>query len=162
MDKKVLIVVIAFLLGVIGYQSGILDSFLQKGIKCDSSEATSLAKEIAINKIIKPLFAQMGDVEYHIDSFNINTIITKKYDKETGYHECNARSSMIGTFKFPKATNNMNPKMFFKLVFGSDDVTSLGNDKYKIVSPVSYSTEITDNKEQYFVKLKFDGARTIY
>ena len=162
MNGKILVVVvISFLLGVIGYQNGVLDSFLHKGIKCGSSKALTLAEEIALDKLIKPTFDKMNDaIEYQIDKMNFNAIITTTYNKDTGYHECNAQSSIVGTFKFPKAKNNMDPKKFFGLMFGSDDVISLGNDKYEIISPVWYSTQITDNKDQYYVKLKFDGDRT--
>lgn len=161
MNGKISAVVIVFLLGVIGYQSGVLDNFLHKGIKCGSNEALNLAQEIAIDKLLKPTFDKMNDaIEYKIDQMDFNTIITKTYNKDTGYHECSAKSSIVGTFKFPKAKQNNDPKTFFGLMFGSDDVISLGNDKYKIISPVWYSTEITDNKDQYYVKLKFDGDRT--
>ena len=161
MNGKISAIVIAFLLGVIGYQSGVLDSFLHKGVKCGSNEALNLAEEIAIEKLLKPAFDNMnGTIEYNIDKINFNTIITKTYNKDTGYHECSAKSEIIGTFKFPKAKKNYNPKTFFGLILGSDDVISLGNDKYTIISPVWYSTEITDNKDQLYMKLKFDGDRT--
>jgi len=162
MNGKILAVVIVFLLGVIGYQSGVLDNFIHKGVKCSSDEALNIAKEIAIDKLIKPTFDGMhGAIEYKIDKMDFNTIITKKYNKDTGYHECSAQSSIIGTFKFPNAKKkNNNPKTFFGLLFGSDDAISLGNDKYKIISPVWYSTEITDKRDQYYVKLKFNGDRT--
>jgi len=160
-NGKISAVVIAFLLGVIGYQSGVLDNFFHKGVKCGSKEALNLAEEIAIDKLLKPTFDKMnGAIEYKLDKMDFNTIITKKYNKDTGYHECSAKSSIIGTFKFPKAKKNNDPKTFFGFMFGSDDVISLGNDKYEIVSPVWYSTEITDKKDQYYVKLKFDGDRT--
>ena len=161
MNGKLSAIVIAFLLGIIGYQSGVLDTFFHKGVKCGSSEALNLSKEIAIDKLLKPALDRMGDtIEYKIDKIDFNTIITKKYNKDTGYHECSAKSSIIGTFRFPQAKKNNDPKSFFGLIFGSDDVISLGNDKYEIISPVWYSTEITDNKDQYYVKLKFDGDRT--
>lgn len=161
MNGKISAVVIAFLLGVIGYQSGVLDNFFHKGVKCGSNEALNLAEEIAIDKLLKPTFDKMnGAIEYNIDKMDFNTIITKEYNKDTGYHECSAKSSIIGTFKFPKAKKDNDPKTFFGLMFGSDDVVSLGNDKYEIISPVWYSTEITDKKDQYYVKLKFDGDRT--
>lgn len=164
MNGKMLAVIIAFLLGVIGYQSGILDNFLHKGVKCNSKEALNLAREISIDKLLKPTFNRMGNtLEYKIDSIDFDMIITKKYDKDTGYHECNANAILIGSFKFPKAKKNFdlqNKRKFFNMLLGSNEVISLGNDKYKIVSPVWYSTEITDNKEQYYVKLKFNGDRT--
>ena len=163
MNGKISVVVIAFLLGVIGYQSGILDTFLHKGVKCNSKEALNLARELSIDKLLKPTFDKMGNaIEYKIDSIDFDTIITKKYDKDTGYHECSANSVLIGNFKFPNTKKNFNSKdakKFFNMFLGSDEVISLGNDKYKIISPVWYSTEITDNKEQYYVKLKFNGDR---
>jgi len=162
MNGKMSVVVIAFLLGIIGYQNGVLDSFLHKGVKCNSIEATNLAKEIAIDKLIKPALNKMKNVNhmnYNIDNFELSSIITKKYDKNTGYHECSATSTIVGTFKFPNAKKDFNPNFFFGYLFGSDDIISLGNNQYKIISPVWYSTEITDNKEQYYVKLKFNGDR---
>jgi len=164
MNGKISAVVIAFLLGVIGYQSGILDTFLHKGVKCNSNEALSLAKKISIEQLLKPAFDKIGNgIEYKIDNIDFDTIITKKYDKDTGYHECNANSVLVGNFKFPNAKKDFDlkdAKKFFNMFLGSDEVISLGNNRYKIISPVWYSTEITDNKEQYYVKLKFNGDRT--
>ncbi len=158
MNRKISTVIIVFLLGVIGYQSGIVDSFSHKGIKCDSPEALNLAKEIAIEKAINPMFNIKGiEVEYNIENFNFNMIITKKYDKDTGYHECTANSEIIGNFNFNKTAK---PKVYFNIFLGSEKVISLGNNQYKIISPIWYSTEVTDDKKQYYVNLKFNGDKT--
>ena len=86
MNGKISAVVIAFLLGVIGYQSGVLDSFLHKGVKCGSNEALNLAEEIAIKKLLKLVLDNMnGIIEYNIDKINFNTIITKTYNKDQFY-----------------------------------------------------------------------------
>jgi len=166
MNGKISAVIIAFLLGIIGYQSGILDNFFHKGKKCNSPEVIKLTKEIAIDKIMKPALNKIGNdrLTYEIDNMILKTIITKKYDRETGYHECSAESVIVGTFKFNgkgKKTDK-DIKMFFNLIFGSDNVIPLGYDQYKIFSPVWYSTEITDDRKQFYVRLKFNGDRKKY
>jgi len=169
MNGKFLVIIIIFLLGVIGYQSGIMDTFFYKGKECSSSDTKKLANKIIIEQLLIPAFSPLVNenvIEYNIDNITFDTIITKKYNKNTGYHECSATTSIIGTFKFPHAKPSLTIKQVdtlfkyvFKSAFGVTNirVSLLDNDKYKIIAPVWYTTEITDDKSQYQIFLKFNG-----
>lgn len=159
MNNKILLAIIAFLLGVIAYQSGILDSFFHKGVKCNSEDAKRLGRKIISEKLLPRYFNLFDKVfNYELKGVSFRNIITKEYNKETGYHKCYADAYITLTI-FPKNRNNkLNEKgdLFFKLIFATDDVNKISPNTYSIKVPVIYTTEITDDKSRFLEYMKFD------
>jgi len=164
MNNKVLLAIIAFLLGIIAYQSGILDSFFQKGVKCNSDDAKRVGKQIISEKLL-PRYLSLFDkvFDYKLEDISFANIITKKYDKETGFHKCYADAYLtIKTFPKVKDVKKFNDKanVFFKLIFATDTVDKLAPNTYRIKVPVTYTTEITDDKKgRFFEYMKFDISK---
>ena len=160
MNNKILIVIIAFLLGVIAYQSGVLDNFFHKGVKCNSEDAKRLGTQIISEKLL-PKYLNIinkGLFDYKLEGVTFKNIVTKKYDKETGFHKCYADAYL--TLKV-----NVNPKnvklkdkmdLFFRLIFATDFAEKISPDTYLVKVPVIYTTEITDDKDKFFEYMKFD------
>lgn len=148
--------IIAGLIGAFIYQGGYLDDlFGAKTIKCDSEQAINLSKKIIKSKLFPKYF---NNLKYHIDDIDIDTIFTKKINKDTGYRECQATSNIIGSFDINKNTL-LEQYKYFSLTLGSDNVVNLGNNKYIISSSIWYTTEVASDRDQYLVNLKFDGDR---
>jgi len=71
MNGKISAVVITILIGIIGYQSGILNNiFSKKSIECNSKNAINLGNKIIKDKLFPQIFSNY--------KYNIN-IILKKY-----------------------------------------------------------------------------------
>ncbi len=157
MNSKLSGILIVGLLGIIAYQGGYLDNiFSKKSIDCNSKEAIKLS-----NKIIeKKLFPQIFDnIQYNVEEIQFATILTKNINKDTGAQECTATTKILADFKINKKSFQ-EEFSYFNYILGSDSVVSLGDDKFLISSPVSYTTEVTSDNKEYLVNLKFDGDRT--
>ncbi len=156
MNSKLSSMVIVGLLGIIGYQSGFLDKyFSNNSIDCDSQEAINLGKEIIKDKQFPRLF---NNIKYNIEDIEFNTIITKKINKDTGAQECSATTNILADFQINKESKK--EYKFFNLLLGSDKVVNLGDNKFLISSSIFYTTEVTSDRKQYMINLKFDGDRT--
>jgi TPR repeat protein len=156
MKNKLSGIIIAILILVIGYQSGILNNlFSKKTIDCNSKEAISLGTKIIESKLFPKI---LTNYNYTIDDISFNTIITKKINKDTGAQECQATVDIVGDFEINK-TSLQEVFKFFNIIFGSNYVVHLDKNKYIISSSVWYTTELTSDAEQYLINIKFDGDR---
>jgi hypothetical protein len=155
--KNISGIIIAILIGVIGYQNGIFDKlFSKKTIDCNSEEAIKTGTQIISEKLFPKIFVNF---KYNIDEIQLDTIVTKSINKDTGAQECRATAKILADFEINK--NSLQEEYsFFNLLLGSDNVINLGDNKFLISSQVYYTTEITSDGEQYLVNLKFDGDRT--
>jgi TPR repeat protein len=157
MNSKISGIIIIALLGIIGYQSGFLDKyFSNNSIDCNSKEAISLGQKIIEEKHFPRLF---NNIKYTIEDIEFNTIITKKIDNDTGAQECSATADILADFQLNKKSKEDEHK-FFNLLLGSEKVVSLGDNKFLISSSIYYTTEVTSDRKQYMINLKFDGDRT--
>lgn len=158
MKNKLLIIIVIVLFGIIAYQSKVFDKLFSKNsIECNSTEAIDLSKEIIRNKIFSRVF---NNASYNIEDIEINSIYTKKIDKDTGARECKATANIITNIDLVQEKIQKNTFKYFNLILGSDNFINLGDDKVLLTSSIWYTTELSNNKEEYLVNLKFDGDRT--
>lgn len=159
-ENKLLVIVtiaIVFLIGVIVYQSKVFDKLFPKDtIECNSTEAIDLSKEIIRNKIFPKVFNN----SYTIEDIEINSIYTKEINKDTGARECKATANIITNVDLVQKKMQESTFKYFNLILGTDNFIDLGDGKILSSSSIWYTTELSDNKEEYLVNLKFDGDRT--
>jgi len=164
--NKLSAVVIAFLIGIIAYQNGALDNFFHKGIKCDSQEAQNLGAKIIKDKLLPRLFNMYGNLfNYDVENISFKNIITRQYNKETGFHQCYAYANI--TLKItPSKTNVIRKKKIeengvnlLKILAGAKKVNQISSNEFQAQIPVKYTTEITDDKKHFYEKLQFDVSQ---
>lgn len=158
MKNRISGIVIGILLLIVAYQGGYLDSlFSKKSLACNSKEAIDLGKTIIEEKIFPRDF---GKVEFVIEDIEFKSIFTKDINKNTGLYECTATTNILAHFDLKNKEDSVSNSNFFNLVLGSDSVVYVADDLYVITSPVSYTTQYTNDNKEYSVALKFDGDRT--
>lgn len=157
MKNRISGIVIGILLLIVAYQGGYLDSlFSKKSLACNSKEAIDLGKTIIEEKIFPRDF---GKVEFVIEDIEFKSIFTKDINKDTGLHECTATTNILAHFDL-NHMKDLSIENFFNILLGSDSVVYVTDDLYIITSPVSYTTQYTNDNKEYSVALKFDGDRT--